>query len=106
MSCVAYVLVVIDPGLTSHVHAVLADVAAVVDRHLVTGPYDVVVKLRAESMDDFSAILRDDIRTIPGIVSTTTLIAFPSRPAIEDRVHLVSNGAAYSTPGRGLFSWN
>ena len=49
----------------------------VTDVHEVMGPYDIVVELEAEQITDVPAILSNEIRTIEGIQSTTSLVAFP-----------------------------
>ena len=41
------------------------------------GPYDIVVELVVESLSDVPPILADRIRTLDGIQSTTSLVAFP-----------------------------
>ena len=46
--------------------------------HEVMGPYDVVAERAADSVMDIPALLADTIRTIDGIQSTTTLVAFPA----------------------------
>ena len=78
MFVTAYVLIAANPGETERVYAALGLIDAVVDRCQVTGPYDIVIKLRAETLNDFPAILGYQIRTVPGVESTTTLVAFPS----------------------------
>ena len=41
------------------------------------GPYDIVAELEADGLTDVPPILSDRIRTIEGIQSTTSLVAFP-----------------------------
>lgn len=77
MGMKAYVLIAADPGSTERVFESLGGVDSVVERYQVTGPYDIVAKLEAQQLSDFSSILGNEIRTIPGIESTTTLVAFP-----------------------------
>ena len=38
----------------------------------VLGPYDFVVELEADTPEDLTAVLRNQIRPLPGVVSTTT----------------------------------
>jgi DNA-binding Lrp family transcriptional regulator len=77
MAVKAYVLVVTDPGQTKRVYAALKDLPGVVACHEVMGPYDIVVELEADSLTDVPPILSDQIRGIPGIESTTSLVSFP-----------------------------
>ena len=74
----AYVLVVTDSAAMRRVAAALREVEGVTQVHEVMGPYDVVAELEAESVTEIPAVLADRIRTIDGIQSTTTLVAFPT----------------------------
>ena len=73
----AYVLIVTDPGATRRVVQKLADIPDIVELHEVMGPYDIVAELEADGLTDVPPILSDRIRTIEGIQSTTSLVAFP-----------------------------
>jgi DNA-binding Lrp family transcriptional regulator len=73
----AYVLIVTNPGATRHVAELLRGIEKVEEIHEVMGPYDIVVELVAESLRDIPPILADQIRTVEGIQSTTSLVAFP-----------------------------
>lgn len=73
----AYVLIVTKPGVTRGVVEALAMLPNVRAVHEVMGPYDIVVELVTESLTDIPPILADRIRTLDGIQSTTSLVAFP-----------------------------
>lgn len=73
----AYVLIVTNPGSTRAVAQALAALPNVVTVHEVMGPYDIVVELVTETLTDIPPILADRIRTLDGIQSTTSLVAFP-----------------------------
>lgn len=73
----AYVLIVTNPGATHRVALAIKQVRYVSEVHEVMGPYDIVAELDAESLTDVPGILADQIRTIEGIQSTTSLVAFP-----------------------------
>ena len=73
----AYVLIVTDPGATHRVALALKDIEHVTEVHEVMGPYDIVVEIEAEQLTDVPPILADQIRTLEGIQSTTSLVAFP-----------------------------
>lgn len=72
-----YVLIVTNPGTTRRVAEALRKVEHLVEIHEVMGPYDIVVELDTESLTDVPPILSDHIRTLDGIQSTTSLVAFP-----------------------------
>ncbi len=73
----AYVLIVTNPGVTRAVVEALALLPNVRAVHEVMGPYDIVLELVTESLTDIPPILADRIRTLDGIQSTTSLVAFP-----------------------------
>lgn len=73
----AYVLIVTNPGSTRAVAQALAALPSVLTVHEVMGPYDIVVELVTDTLTDIPPILADRIRTLDGIQSTTSLVAFP-----------------------------
>jgi DNA-binding Lrp family transcriptional regulator len=73
----AYVLVVTDPGKTRHVHEEISKIPNIVELHEVMGPYDLVVEIEVESLQDIPTILGERIRTLDGIQSTTSLVTLP-----------------------------
>ncbi len=77
MAIKAYVLVVTDPGKTKHVHDEILKVPRIVEMHEVMGPYDIVVEIEVESLQEIPTILGEKIRTIDGIQSTTSLVTLP-----------------------------
>jgi DNA-binding Lrp family transcriptional regulator len=72
-----YVLIVTQPGTTRRVVDELSAFPSISEVHEVMGPYDIVVELEAPSLTDVAPILSDRIRTLDGIQSTTSLVAFP-----------------------------
>jgi DNA-binding Lrp family transcriptional regulator len=77
MAIKAYVLVVTDPTKTRHVHEEISKVEHIVELHEVMGPYDIVVEIEVESLQEIPTILGERIRTIDGIQSTTSLVTLP-----------------------------
>ena len=77
MSIKAYVLIVADPGKTKHVFETVRGLDQVVEVHQVMGPYDILVEIEVESLQDVPSILGEKIRVIDGIQSTTSLVALP-----------------------------
>ena len=74
----AYVLIVTNPGSTRAVLEALTSIPNVQSVHEVMGPYDIVVELVTDTLTDIPPILSDRIRTVEGIQSTTSLVAFPT----------------------------
>jgi DNA-binding Lrp family transcriptional regulator len=77
MAVKAYVLVVTDPGATKRVYDALANLPGVTELHEVMGPYDIIVEIDVPTLVDVPPILSTQIRIIPGIQSTTSLVSFP-----------------------------
>ena len=77
MSIKAYVLIVTDPGKTKQVHSEIMKIEGISEMHEVMGPYDIVVEIDVESLQEIPPILGERIRPIAGIQSTTSLVTFP-----------------------------
>ncbi len=77
MAIKAYVLIVTDPGNTKHVLARIQGMQGIEAVHEVMGPYDIVVEISADNLQDIPRILGDRIRPIEGVQSTTSLVTFP-----------------------------
>jgi DNA-binding Lrp family transcriptional regulator len=77
MAVKAYVLVVTDPGATRRVFDQLKQIPGVVELHEVMGPYDIIVELDVPNLVDVPPILSNQIRSVDGIQSTTSLVSFP-----------------------------
>lgn len=74
----AYILVVATPGATKSVYELLQKVKGIKECHEVMGPYDIVAEIEVENLSDVPQILGEQIRTINGVESTTSLVTFPS----------------------------
>jgi DNA-binding Lrp family transcriptional regulator len=79
MAVKAYVLIVTDPGETKRVFEAVRKVPGVVEAHEVMGPYDIIVEIDVPQLVDVPPILSNQIRGIPGIQSTTSLVSFPDQ---------------------------
>jgi DNA-binding Lrp family transcriptional regulator len=77
MSVKAYVLVVTDPGKTRRVKEAMRNVPGIIEMHEVMGPYDIVVEIEVETLQEIPPILGEKIRAIEGIESTTSLVTLP-----------------------------
>ena len=56
--------------------AVSGSVVRAVD--VVTGPYEFVIRVRADNLDALSLLVREGIQPVVGVASTTTCIAWRS----------------------------
>lgn len=77
MAIKAYVLIVTDPGKTKNVFDGVRSLDHVVEVHQVMGPYDILVEIECESLQDVPSILGEKIRVLNGIQSTTSLVVLP-----------------------------
>ena len=74
----AYVLIVTQPGATRRLVEAIRRLDWVIEVHEVMGPYDIVAEIETESLQQVPGILQEQIRSLEGIQSTTSLVAFPS----------------------------
>ncbi len=68
----AYVLVQTEVGRADHVAQQLDGLEGVLSARAVTGPYDVVVHVGTQPLDDLGALVVGRIAVVPGIVRTVT----------------------------------
>ena len=72
MTVQAYVFVECAPGKPIQLADTLTKVAGVEMAHAVTGAYDVIAFVRAESMADLGDLISRHIHRLPGVLKTTT----------------------------------
>lgn len=72
MTVHAYVLIQTDIGKAAHVADRLNGTDGVTLSEAVTGPYDVIVRVEAPSMNDLGRMVVRDIQQIEGITRTIT----------------------------------
>jgi DNA-binding Lrp family transcriptional regulator len=68
----AYVLIQTDVGKSAQVAEEVGRIEGVIAAHNVTGNYDVIVLVQANSMDDLGRMVVNQIQLIHGITRTTT----------------------------------
>jgi DNA-binding Lrp family transcriptional regulator len=68
----AYILVQAEVGASSDVALSAKEIDGVVAVDAITGPYDVLVKVEADNMDELGKKIVSDIQKIPGITRTLT----------------------------------
>jgi DNA-binding Lrp family transcriptional regulator len=72
MAVTAYLLIQTEVGKAAYVVEAIREVEGVVSADDVTGPYDVIVVTRAESIDDLGKQVVSKIQAVEGITRTLT----------------------------------
>jgi DNA-binding Lrp family transcriptional regulator len=72
MSVTAYVLIQTEVGKAVSVAEQARGISGVLAADDVTGPYDVIVKTEAESLDDLGKMVVSQIQAVEGITRTFT----------------------------------
>jgi DNA-binding Lrp family transcriptional regulator len=70
----AYSLISAEPGKTIDVFKKVKTIKGVKKTDAVTGPYDIVAHIEVDSMEELTKVLFGEIRNIPGVANTMTLI--------------------------------
>lgn len=73
MAASAYILVNIDPTKTTKVVKRLETVSGAIVRE-VMGPYDAVIELERDTVEDLTSAIASKIRSIPGGTATVTCL--------------------------------
>jgi DNA-binding Lrp family transcriptional regulator len=68
----AIVLVQVKAGASSAVAKAVGQVAGVTEAYVVTGPYDIIARVEADSLDDLGGMVVSSIQTIEGVSRTLT----------------------------------
>lgn len=68
----AYILVQTNVGKAAEVALAIREIAGVTLAEDVTGPYDVIVRAQASSVDELGQIVVAQVQGVPGITRTVT----------------------------------
>lgn len=68
----AYILIQTEVGKASVVAAEIAGLAGVLSAEDVTGPYDVIVRAEADTMDNLGNLVVAQVQNVNGITRTLT----------------------------------
>lgn len=68
----AYILVQTNVGKAAEVAMAIRDLDGVVRAEDVTGPYDVIVRAEAASVDELGQLVVAKVQVVPGITRTVT----------------------------------
>lgn len=74
MSIKAYVLLKVSSGAEREVCKKIADFEEVVDASIIYGEFDIVAKISVDGLSSLEAFLSENIRNIPSIMLTSTMI--------------------------------
>lgn len=72
MAVSAYILIQTEVGKAARVAADVAKIAGVVTAEDVTGPYDVIARAQAETVDELGRMVVSRVQMIEGITRTLT----------------------------------
>lgn len=72
MTVQAYILVQTEVGKAAEVATAIAGIDGVTIAEDVTGPYDVIVRAAAATVDDLGALVISQLQAVPGITRTLT----------------------------------
>jgi len=68
----AYILIQTEVGKAAAVANAVREIGGVAEAEDVTGPYDVIVRAEAESVDDLGKLVVAQIQAVEGITRTLT----------------------------------
>lgn len=68
----AYILIQADLGKATQVAAAVGEIPGVLSSEDVTGPYDVIARAEAETLDQLGSLVIAKIQEAPGIMRTLT----------------------------------
>lgn len=72
----AVVLLTVERDKINHVAGKLAEMSGVSEVYSVAGRYDLVTVIRVQNNEDLASVVTEHIRSVDGITSSETLIAF------------------------------
>jgi DNA-binding Lrp family transcriptional regulator len=68
----AYILIQTEVGKAASVAEAIAELPGVTNAEDVTGPYDVIVRAEAETVDDLGKLVVANVQAVAGITRTLT----------------------------------
>ena len=72
MTASAFILIQTEVGKASEVTTAIRALQGVTSAEDVTGPYDVIVRADAESLDELGKLVVAKVQAVPGITRTVT----------------------------------
>jgi DNA-binding Lrp family transcriptional regulator len=74
MAIKAYVLLKVSSGAEREVCSQIANFETALDASIVYGEYDIMAKVQVDELESLEKFLSENIRTIPSIMLTSTMI--------------------------------
>jgi DNA-binding Lrp family transcriptional regulator len=71
----AYVLIHVEPGTTPSVTRAVSRARGVASAEALAGPYDVIARLKAESLDELANVVTTEIHGAEGVIRTLVCVA-------------------------------
>ena len=68
----AYVLILTEIGKLAHVAQALGDLDGVQEAEDITGPYDIIAKIQAPTLDQLGWLVASRIQAVDGVTRTLT----------------------------------
>jgi DNA-binding Lrp family transcriptional regulator len=68
----AYVLILTEIGKVAHVAQALSEIDGVQQAEDITGPYDIIAKIQAPSLDQLGRLVASRIQAVDGVTRTLT----------------------------------
>ena len=68
----AYILIQTEAGKAAIVAAVLRDLPGVSEMAILAGPYDVIARAQAPSVDELARLVTPRVQALDGVLRTTT----------------------------------
>lgn len=68
----AYILVEVEPGKVKEVVSKLGGIAGVKSACCVTGPFDVILLVEADNMEQLGEMVTSSLQALPGVRKTVT----------------------------------
>jgi DNA-binding Lrp family transcriptional regulator len=72
MQLQAYILIQTEVGKAAQVAEAIGEISGVISAEDVTGPYDVIVRAEAATVDELGKLVVARIQSLPGITRTLT----------------------------------
>jgi DNA-binding Lrp family transcriptional regulator len=68
----AYILIHTEVGVVGSVAAEVAEIKGVASAEGLTGPYDVIARVEARSLDELGKLVIRRVQAVPGVIRTLT----------------------------------
>lgn len=72
MQLQAFILIQTEVGKAAQVATAIAEIPGVISAEDVTGPYDVIVRAEAATVDELGTLVVARVQSLPGITRTLT----------------------------------